>query len=257
MKLDLISDLYIEKYEGDYFKKRKIKPGSDLLIVAGDISDSFDISIKFLNQISKYYKKIFYIEGNHEHMDKYPSLYSIDEIDKKIKENGNKKIIYLGKNNILHQNTLFIGVSGWWDYSKIGLTNNYFKNTKIKLTEKEKEEFHINVKKRAQDDAIHLCNKIGKYKDNKKIKQIIIISHTSPINVFINKKTADVRYNSYFETIKRADKLNYWLFGHTRENIIKQDINNVTYVSSPYDPKTKNFTANTIKIENFRKTIFN
>ena len=48
---------------------------SDYLIIAGDISDNIDHTLNFLNTISKHYKKILFVDGNNEHINKYPSLY--------------------------------------------------------------------------------------------------------------------------------------------------------------------------------------
>ena len=99
MKVDLISDLHIDHWDlkikcnhpcGErksypFFDVTDIKPGSELLIIAGDISDDIDISINFMNQLCRFYKMVMYVEGNHEHIEKYPQLYTRKEIAKKIK----------------------------------------------------------------------------------------------------------------------------------------------------------------------------
>ena len=46
---------------------------SDILIIAGDISDDIDLSIKYIDNISKKYKKILFVDGNHEHVNRYPN----------------------------------------------------------------------------------------------------------------------------------------------------------------------------------------
>lgn len=266
MKVDLISDLHLEhwdlNFKCDYecgerkhlpfFENVKIKTNSEVLIVAGDISDDITRSIEFLNQISKYYRKIFFIDGNHEHLVKYPKLYTTAEIDKLIIKNGNKKIVYLGEHCVVWRDTLFIGSNGWWNYST--------KREEIIVQDEEEKEFQKNVINRAQKDTIELCKRIDKYRENKKIKQIIVVTHTVPINIFLNKNLADVKYNSWFEIIKCESKINYWLFGHTHEKMIRQDNKNITYISNPrgrpWFNKDKIFSIKTVKIENFRKNIF-
>ena len=64
--IDFITDLHIEswdtslpyKYQLGNRKniKFKSKPSSDILIVAGDVSDDINLSINYLNKLSKNYQ---------------------------------------------------------------------------------------------------------------------------------------------------------------------------------------------------------
>ena len=274
MKVDLISDLHIDHWDlrikcdhpcGErksypFFDVTDIKPGSEVLIIAGDISDDIDISIDFMNQMCQYYKMVMYVEGNHEHIEKYPQLYTKEEIAKKIEEKGNKKIIYLPQTSVIWRNTLFIGCCGWWDYCNNSKQLDYFNSTDIVIGEDQIENFHQNVKKRAQEEAVSLLEKLEKYKNNNQIKQIIVVTHTVPINIFLDKDLTDSKYNSCMEEIKENDKINYWLFGHTHEELTKQDIRKITYITNPRgrpsDYDRQKFNIKTIKIEKFRKNIF-
>ena len=42
------------------------KTDNKILIIAGDISDNLDLSIDYIDNISEYYDKILYVDGNHE-----------------------------------------------------------------------------------------------------------------------------------------------------------------------------------------------
>ena len=72
--------------------------------MAGDISDDLNESINYLNEISKYYKKILFVDGNHEHVHKYPKLYDTQYINKLI---TNDKIVYLPTTPYKINETLF------------------------------------------------------------------------------------------------------------------------------------------------------
>ena len=47
------------------------KTNSEYLIVAGDISDTLNTSLNYLDQISDHYEKILFVDGNHEHVNIY------------------------------------------------------------------------------------------------------------------------------------------------------------------------------------------
>ena len=70
------------------------KSEAKILVVAGDVSDNLDLSIEYLNEISNFYEKILFVDGNYEHVYRYPQLYSTDDIFQKLKQNKNKKIVY-------------------------------------------------------------------------------------------------------------------------------------------------------------------
>ena len=64
MNIDIVSDLHIDHWSNDisckypygvkkHFPLNVIKSDSDYLIVAGDISDDINLSVNYLNYISK------------------------------------------------------------------------------------------------------------------------------------------------------------------------------------------------------------
>ena len=99
-KIDIVSDLHVDQWNPNYNNKYPCGeisnnpynfkyPESDILVIAGDISDDINISIDTLNTASEYYDKVIFVDGNHEHVHKYPYLYTYDEIYDKIKKNNN------------------------------------------------------------------------------------------------------------------------------------------------------------------------
>ena len=105
-QFDYVSDLHIDYWDPKWktsfmscgliknrpldWKKMKVK--SDVLVVAGDVSDNLEFTIKYLKSLRKYYKKILFVDGNHEHVYRYPRLYSNNYIYKKFKEKKKAKV---------------------------------------------------------------------------------------------------------------------------------------------------------------------
>lgn len=229
MILDIVSDLHIDFWEKNnwcnynysnkknipfYFKYEENK--SNILIISGDICDDLDLFIKKINNYSIYYDKILFIDGNHEHTNKFPYLYSINEINDKIIKYNNPKLIYLPKNEYIINDTVFIGYCGWWNYSQ-NMDNNYFKNYLPKLTEEDCKIFNNNVLIESKKQYNLLIEKLNKYSLNKTINNIIIITHTVAREKYVT--CINTEFNSLFNNItkKKYPKLKKWIFGHTHD----------------------------------------
>ena len=266
LNIDLISDLHIDQWSSEYNikypygeiknKPFNIKNKSEILIIAGDISDNLDLSIKYLNDISKKYKKILFVDGNHEHVNVYPNLYELDEIYNKIKSLNNNKIVYLPKNDYLIDQNIFIGYCGWWDYNNsnnedLENSKKYFNKWIPDFNENENIIFRENVLNRAELEYESIKNKINKYENDNKIKNIILVTHSVGHKSFkVHNKATD--FNTMFNNIK-SNKLTYWLFGHTHYKIHNK-INNTEFICNPRgrpdDFNRENYEIQTITINN-------
>ena len=93
---DIVSDLHIDQWDKEIgvkypcglvkqFPYTPDKPQNKILIVAGDVSDSLTNTLKYLDTISVYYEKILFVDGNHEHVNAFPNLYTHQEINEEIK----------------------------------------------------------------------------------------------------------------------------------------------------------------------------
>lgn len=231
-KFELMSDLHIDYWDHKIktntpcgsiktFPQKLEEKLDTILVIAGDISDSLQQSISYLDFISTYYKKILFVDGNHEHTDIYPELYTIEHIDKEIKKLNNDKISYLPKNDYILGNTVFIGACGWWDFNNDDdLTFNsqsktYFKEWIPEFHEKETRFFNKNVLKKSKLEFEILMNKMSLYEDDDNIDNIIIITHTVPLIKYCNGYT-DTDINTKLSGLcKKSMKIKTWIFGHT------------------------------------------
>ena len=82
--VDYISDLHLsfylkassngyEEIQMDEFISRVIEPQAkgEILVVAGDITEFTKHGVLFLKKCAKYYKKVFFVAGNHEYYISY------------------------------------------------------------------------------------------------------------------------------------------------------------------------------------------
>lgn len=264
LKIDVVSDLHIDqwsyKYTNKYpcgivknipFKLENIN--SKYLIVAGDISDNIYYSIEYLNILSKYYHKILFVDGNHEHVHKYPELYSVDEINKLI---NNPNIIYLSKNTYKIKETLFIGCCGWWDYNNQNSESiknclDYFDNWINHFSRKDNLEFINNVINRSKQEFEYLDELLNKYENDNEIENIIIVTHTIPDIKYSENKSksdsSDSQYNTKFKHLFKYKKLKKWIFGHTHEQWDGR-INGVDILCNPRG-RPEDFNRETYRIK--------
>ena len=249
IKIDICSDLHIDQWSNKYINKYPcgiIKEcpfefkttDSKYLIVAGDISDNLLCSIDYLNEISKYYEKILFVDGNHEHVHKYPDLYEKKYINNLI---NNDKIVYLSNKPYQLNNTVFIGACGWWDYNNsdsetIDKNHNYFDEWIPHFTLKDSENFINNVINKSIEEIEYLDNNIKKYMNDVSVKNIVIVTHTLPKACFFDddkdKIELSTEYNTKFENLLKYDKITHWIFGHTHTYWDKK-INNIQFYCNP------------------------
>ena len=249
--IDIVSDIHVDQWSTKYTSKYPCgdivnkpysfnNPLSNILIVAGDISDDIDLSIEILNDVSKFYKRILFVDGNHEHVHNYPKLYPVEVINNKFKRNNNKKIVYLPKNEFIINKTAFIGVCGWWNYNNMTTIENsqdYFKKWIPHFKEKDNREFVHSVIKQSIEEYEHLKILLEMYENDESIENVIIITHTIPLLKYC-EKNGDDNSSTQLNT-KMIDlinhgykKLSHWIFGHTHDHH-EFKYNNIHFICNP------------------------
>jgi hypothetical protein len=260
--LDIVSDLHIDQWNSSYMNQfpcgkishypYKINSQSNMLVVAGDVSDDLNLTMNYLDNLLSMYRYILFVDGNHEHVHRYPDLYTHDEINNKVEElndhNKNTKhkgeLIYLTKNNFKIGNTAFIGCCGWWDYGKEKNKykyDNYFSKWRPDFSKEQNKEFIKNVIARSKEEYEIIKHKLALYKDDESVSQIVLVTHTIPHERYTSEKSADTLVNNLLsEMVIYGDKnkIAYWMFGHTHdhyenENKHKNKENNIHFVCNP------------------------
>ena len=275
MNVDIISDLHIDSWNNNYKSKyitttkhmpfnfedwqhqninttnedQSTDRSLNILIIAGDISDDMITSMKYLNDMHLSYDKVLLIDGNHEHAYKFPSLYSNEElikiVDEYASEELKKKLVFLPEKDFIANDTVFIGINSWWDYRKEDKDvveykqKNYFVRWMAHLTFDDSCNFIVNVVNKAKKHATILRDKIKKYTNHPKIKNIVITTHSVPLGSFCLDKYRDTEMNTFLEDIILDDsvmdhenKKYYWIFGHTHS--LHKDIrHNISFLANP------------------------
>ena len=267
--IDIVSDLHIDQWSFDYNIKypcgliknapfNNPNTNSEYLIIAGDISDNIQDSINYLNYISQYYQKVLFVDGNHEHVYKYPKLYDKNEICKLI---DNPKVVYLSKYPYKINKTLFIGCCGWWDYNNQSSTTiekctHYFDNWIKHFSPEDNLTFIQNVIKRSEQEFEYLWENLENYQNDPQIDNIVIVTHTLPdIRYCDNHSELDnssVQYNTQFQKLLQYSKISKWVFGHTHQEW-NDSINQVETICNPRgrpnDYDREQYQVKTIQID--------
>ena len=221
VQFDYVSDLHIDHWHEEYssltplgltknfpMKWKNIK--SEILIIAGDVSDDLELTYQYIVGVIKpHYKKIFFIDGNHEHNLK---MYSHAQIFRKFQDQ--EDIHYLPLDEVIIGDTVFLGYCGWWDFSQSKEINNYKNYERARL------EFFL------------LRGKLIKYQKDSKIKEIVIVTHTVPLPRFVREKDYDYNSNFIEFTQKKYSKIKRWVFGHAHQ-FYDLNLHGIDYLSNP------------------------
>ena len=236
--VDIVSDLHEDYWNLDLplsypcgsrrHKPFKIipSPDTDILIVAGDIADDITVAWNYLVLWAKKYKTVLYVDGNHEHTSIIPKLFSpqeiADYITRKGKEENIKNIFYLPIQPFIINKTVFIGISGWWNYCE-GKSIQTYTAWLCKWLPYLREEdgliFRTNVIKQASHDYQYLCEVLNLVREYPDINKIVIVTHTVPIRSFSQKDYLPTELNGLMKGILKNKKtrkmITHWIFGHT------------------------------------------
>jgi len=235
IRFDYVSDLHVDYWDKNYWpgkSKRKNFPldwknkKSDILVVAGDVSDDIKVSFKYLENLKQYYPIILFIDGNHEHYSRYPDLIPTTDIKP---PDG---IHYLRQKDYIVGKSVFIGTCGWWDYGryqdpeKVEQTIGAQKGYNQGMGKMEHKHLAGNTIRQSKKDYQYLIDKLKKYSKNSEINEIIIVTHTVPQLEFSRVPATD--YNSYLSVLSDQLLQEYcvsrWVFGHNHQSFQKEVI---------------------------------
>jgi predicted phosphodiesterase len=254
-KIDLSSDLHIDQWDKTLEVKNpcgKVKhfpysfkeTTNKILVIAGDISDNIDLSIKYLNEQSDKYERILFVDGNHEHASSFPNLLDINTINEKIQKLNNEKIVYLPKTHYKLGKTIFIGYCGWWDYDNnkqesIESALSYFESWIKEIAESTGASlsFINNVMKNSYNQHELLKKHLDYYQNDETIEEIVIVTHTVPLKQLALDENGNIETSCQLQSsaeslLEKYSKLKKWIFGHTHNqmSLVKDGVH---FVSNP------------------------
>lgn len=224
----------------------------DKLFIAGDTSESYKISLDFVDLLSGAGIDTYAIFGNHE----YWSINYEDAL------NINHDRYIHGKTVELVNDYIIIGIDGMFDYSFVLDVDNYsnrrlskdknFLNTIGKRVFDLKRNKIKNYEEVFADMDSKLINLLRKHQD----KNIILMTHYVPSSEFILYKDSDSKWNANnafmgstkYQKLAEEYGVDKVIFGHTH-NQFNKVINGVSYHCNPIGYKKYEF------IEPFRERV--
>lgn len=237
MQFDLISDLHIENWPDQIDWKGL---GTSLVaVIAGDVSQDLETCYQTVVEISKHYRHVVYVDGNHEHMGHGNINGRRDDIQRMFAKYRN--ITYLYRNTVVLDSTAFIGCNGWFSFdfcepmmSKQECFHNFVSEGKDQAVLFEQWEM-------AMEDADHMANLISKLNVEPDVKEIVLVTHTVPNRVLTwfpgetNIHQLGMQGSSFLELLPSKDnkgKIKTWAFGHVHQPV-DQVLDGIRYVSNP------------------------
>ncbi|MCU5745297.1 metallophosphoesterase [Staphylococcus sp. SQ8-PEA] len=121
MRIGVISDLHIDRhptlYTEDYVEALSLqvrRKSVELLIIAGDIANQFELVNDFLKELKGYLNiRILFIPGNHDFWSDHQSYSSLEVLEMYKRMDG----CLLAHPHIIDDEWAIIGHTGWYDYS--------------------------------------------------------------------------------------------------------------------------------------------
>lgn len=239
MQFDLISDLHLEHWQ-DQIEWTGM-PTSLVAVITGDISQDLDMTYRTVLEISKHYKHVVFVDGNHEHG--FPGK-DINIRRAAISEKFGKyrNISYLFRNTVILDSVAFIGCNGWWSYD---FCEPYASKQDAIDFQAAKGLDHESIMEQwntAVEDSEFICNTVGICTNNPEIKSIVVVTHTVP-NRQLSWMPEPVdlmpvmgtQGSSYLESVPMHDtnnKIKVWCFGHVHHPQ-DREIDGIRYVSNP------------------------
>lgn len=245
MKIVIVSDLHV-----DISGQKIIEwPDGDVIVVAGDTSNSAERTASTLNDLLNFYEYVIYVDGNHEH---YNNNFFSETIKRDTIENNLKYLDSLTESNVIrltgsnyfdYKDYRFIGNCGWYTFDyysddlnkSLNLWRIYSNDWKYIYLRGNRNQMLPHGF--AKDHSDLLLNQIKQTSDDKKI---IVVTHTVPHTKMLDYKPDDqlweemssFYYNSHNQKILENENIMMWVNGHTHLSKY-MDINGTACICNP------------------------
>lgn len=236
MIVDIASDLHVDRWPGtiDWSKNKK----SDIIIVAGDISDDINDTVKVVNKLTDIYEHVLFIEGNHEYQKYFPDLEYTPNF---LKRNLSPKVQYLFDKIYIIGDTAFVAQCGWWnfEFGEPIVHRDISRNEFVKVFSEEMAE---KILKEAVSHTNWLSMWVDKLQYDDNISKIVVFTHSLPHqdllswDIYPESRNNVGNYgNTLYKNVFKSDiknKIKLWVFGHNHDSKDKI-IENIHMVSNP------------------------
>ena len=190
MQFDLMSDLHVDLSPSAQLDWAAMAT-SPIAVIAGDISNKPEITIKTLERMSQHYDKVLFVDGNHEHYSNRSD--SVNQANRMPPQTyamlrkafeGHDKVVYLdqGRQAYIQDGVAFVGANSWYEFVYSDVDPDLCK--RLWWTE-------MNDSKWANIDAWWVENEcvrqsanilatVASLNQNSAVKKIVLVTHTVP-----------------------------------------------------------------------------
>lgn len=211
---------------------------ANVLVMAGDAANDPRLTVQILNEAARFYKRVLFVDGNHEHYISLRKAYQKRKQDvfvnmEYIRNNISSNITYLGTDSIyIQDDVMFIGANGWYDF-KAGIRygNTMTRDESFYAWKAGSNDSRILFPPDGMPDALAeqqvsgLVDIVNSVQDDPTINKIVVVTHTIPIKQMcdVSLPSSWLELNgSYVNTgMSRLldadvnDKIKLWVYGHT------------------------------------------
>jgi predicted phosphodiesterase len=242
MQFSYISDIHIEMnrnwvddpaYDGvGNIYPWHLESESDVLIIAGDCSNSPYTSMEVVEEASHHFEHVIWHSGNHEHYSNSRTKTTVGNDNrlfiKQADESNNITYLNDGHNDIQIGDTLFIGANNWYDWTSHqgyarGMQMEFWKQNMndAKTIRFDKGGFPDKMARRQSE---RLRERVVQAQGDDSVKEIVVTTHTIPERSLGYPDNHPVGYlnGSYTNMLAqqiaiadKAGKIKVWLYGHT------------------------------------------
>lgn len=241
-KFDLVSDLHVEYWEKpmDWEALRT----NDIVIVAGDVADTLAETRKELERLSKAYKTVLYIDGNHEFCEKlFHGGEDAADFDDRVRlAIADLPNVHFLKDGVFVVNgTAIIGRNGHWDYKALDGVSAEEGETAVMDKLGISAEDAAVFSKQAKQDVDDLKALVRQLSSDPEIHSILVVTHTMPSKDLLPKNLPNMPAffsnlaNSEMTEVLKEDvngKISTWVYGHWHR-AQDETVNGIHYVSHP------------------------
>lgn len=243
VKFDFVSDLHVDagldRHTRNKWKNGEIEilpwaeyKKNDILIIAGDTSNSPTTTCRVIKEARRYYDKVIFTDGNHDFYASFDLGKNVAEIQQFIyrEVDDDPGVVYLDsyvRGDII-DDVMIVGCNGWYDWNA---------NPDTMSREEERCEWERGMNDArlidfgawsppdyAIDCSEGIEDHLNDAEHNSDIRAVLVVTHTVPLKKFlVSSPESWVRLNGSFynsemeKTFRRAPKtkVSHWLFGHT------------------------------------------
>lgn len=229
---DLISDLHVD------FPQKSLPDLHKNVIVAGDLSNGL-VGVKYMNKLQRRGKRIFAIDGNHEH-------YKNESMGRTIAETRSQFHELLGEVPFrrINEKLYIVGANGWYFVDDEHFWRSYMNDHRAGSAEE------VNAQAIADYRMIRetLIREEG---------MAIVVTHTSPCVETLDEQYCGQESNVWYHNpamrqllVEYADKIAVWHHGHTHA-FADKIVEGVRIVCNPrgYPGENPNFKPFRMKID--------